>query len=315
MDDLLERLTKLGAGCYIGLTFVGALAYADDLTLLSPSIGGLQDMVSVAQEYGLEYGVKYNAKKTQCIAFSQKATTLARCIHLDGTPIEWANSVKHLGNVINCKCNESDDVQAKRGALVGKINNIMANFGGLTREVVQKIFAKQCSSHYGSQSWNLGDKSIDVYYVGWKNCIRKIWRLPRNSRTVIIDTLGGKQPLLYQLLSRSAKMYESIIHGQNRLVNAVLHAALSIDKSLVRSNIDFAKMLLNVPADKTFSFQEIIQLCRTHSHDVISDHQYACVCSNVVLELNNVIDGTASLEGFALEDVQRLLCSMSSQRI
>jgi hypothetical protein len=31
MDDLLLRLGSSGDGCYIGLNFVGALAYADDI--------------------------------------------------------------------------------------------------------------------------------------------------------------------------------------------------------------------------------------------------------------------------------------------
>jgi len=34
-DDLLLILSKAGVGCFIGLHFVGALAYADDLVLLA----------------------------------------------------------------------------------------------------------------------------------------------------------------------------------------------------------------------------------------------------------------------------------------
>ena len=32
IDDLLLKLSQSGVGCYIGLDFVGALAYADDTT-------------------------------------------------------------------------------------------------------------------------------------------------------------------------------------------------------------------------------------------------------------------------------------------
>ena len=34
IDELLLLLEKLGIGCYIGTMFVGAIGYADDLTLL-----------------------------------------------------------------------------------------------------------------------------------------------------------------------------------------------------------------------------------------------------------------------------------------
>ena len=37
MDDLLLRLSSAGVGCYLGLNFVGALAYADDIVLLAPT--------------------------------------------------------------------------------------------------------------------------------------------------------------------------------------------------------------------------------------------------------------------------------------
>ena len=40
LDILLERLKNNGVGCYIGDKFVGALAYADDLVLMSPSVRG-----------------------------------------------------------------------------------------------------------------------------------------------------------------------------------------------------------------------------------------------------------------------------------
>ena len=39
IDELLQRLSKLGIGCHFGHHFVGSLCYADDLSLLSPSFG------------------------------------------------------------------------------------------------------------------------------------------------------------------------------------------------------------------------------------------------------------------------------------
>ena len=40
-DDLLKRLQETGVGCHMGDHFSGALAYADDITLLSPSRSGM----------------------------------------------------------------------------------------------------------------------------------------------------------------------------------------------------------------------------------------------------------------------------------
>ena len=47
MNELLERLEKQGVGCWIGDKFLGALSYADDLTLICPSASGIQQMARV----------------------------------------------------------------------------------------------------------------------------------------------------------------------------------------------------------------------------------------------------------------------------
>ena len=46
IDKLLLELKRSGYGCHINNTFIGALCYADDVTLLSPSIRGLNAMIS-----------------------------------------------------------------------------------------------------------------------------------------------------------------------------------------------------------------------------------------------------------------------------
>ncbi len=50
-----------GLGCYIGHIFAGALCYADDMKLLSPTRKGLIFVKN------LEFDVNYNEKKTVAI--------------------------------------------------------------------------------------------------------------------------------------------------------------------------------------------------------------------------------------------------------
>ena len=46
-DELITRLSSSRYGCRLSGKFVGALAYADDITLLCPSLHGLQEMVNI----------------------------------------------------------------------------------------------------------------------------------------------------------------------------------------------------------------------------------------------------------------------------
>ena len=60
MDELIFRLKTKGIGCYIGYFYAGCIAYADDLTLLCPSMSGLQNMLAICEKFGYEYSVSYN---------------------------------------------------------------------------------------------------------------------------------------------------------------------------------------------------------------------------------------------------------------
>ena len=45
IDNVLIKLEESGYGCHIRHIFMGALSYADDITLLSPSLRGLNEML------------------------------------------------------------------------------------------------------------------------------------------------------------------------------------------------------------------------------------------------------------------------------
>ena len=66
-DELLRRLQETDVGCHVGHMSYAAFGYADDLLLLSPSIHGLEILVKTSESFASEYGVTFNAKKTECI--------------------------------------------------------------------------------------------------------------------------------------------------------------------------------------------------------------------------------------------------------
>ena len=73
-------------GCHIGLLFVGALAYADDLVLIAPSASAMRHMLQVCDDYAAQYNILFNA------------TIKSKCLycHSVGTPKHGLNSVPHL---------------------------------------------------------------------------------------------------------------------------------------------------------------------------------------------------------------------------
>ena len=65
MDDLLSRLIASQVGCWMGSVYAGSWAYADDLKLLAPTMGALNIMLDICQQYAKEFGVAFNDAMTQ----------------------------------------------------------------------------------------------------------------------------------------------------------------------------------------------------------------------------------------------------------
>ena len=67
IDKLLCKLKRSGLGCRT--SYVGALSYADDITLLCPSIKGLNKMLDICNSFADMYDIQFNAKKSLGIKF------------------------------------------------------------------------------------------------------------------------------------------------------------------------------------------------------------------------------------------------------
>ena len=70
MNELFKELRKSRIGCHIGDMYVGVLVYADDVTLLSPTLSALKSMLQIADKFGKDYNIIFNVKKYQFLVFS-----------------------------------------------------------------------------------------------------------------------------------------------------------------------------------------------------------------------------------------------------
>ena len=63
----------------MGGHYAGALAYADDITLKSPSMTGLRKMSSICEQYASEYDILFNRSKSKLLFFIGRCCNV--CIH------------------------------------------------------------------------------------------------------------------------------------------------------------------------------------------------------------------------------------------
>jgi len=52
IDSMISALRLSDLGCHIGDTYIGCIAYADDIILLSASLGNLQKMLDICYIHG-----------------------------------------------------------------------------------------------------------------------------------------------------------------------------------------------------------------------------------------------------------------------
>ena len=69
IDQLFIDLKEFRCGCHLSNTSMGALSYADDITL--QSIRGLNKMIDICEMLAERFNILVNCKKTVCIQFGE----------------------------------------------------------------------------------------------------------------------------------------------------------------------------------------------------------------------------------------------------
>ena len=85
--------------------YVGSVAYAEDVTLVSPTLHGMQKMLDVCTLFAEENGLIFNSKKSLSIVFVRNShlPVVNSKLTVSGGFLPFKNTVSHLG-VIMVSC-------------------------------------------------------------------------------------------------------------------------------------------------------------------------------------------------------------------
>ena len=94
VDDLL-----VFSGARIADIYCGCVAYADDLTLVSPTVDGMQRMMDICGAFVSQNNLLFNAKKSVSVTFikNRRSSTADPGFQLNGDTLACMESMKHLG--------------------------------------------------------------------------------------------------------------------------------------------------------------------------------------------------------------------------
>ena len=97
VNDLILKLKTAGSGCYIDNLFLGAIMFADDLVLLAPTRGAMQNLISVCERFSDEHCLSFNAKKTKAMIFGKTFDKSISPVLLNSEPVQFVDQWEYLG--------------------------------------------------------------------------------------------------------------------------------------------------------------------------------------------------------------------------
>ena len=300
MDELLTRLQQSDVGCHIGHRFVGALAYADDLTLLAPDQNALACMIQICSAFAAEYLLTFNAKKTVCIKIGAERTNLDT-LRVDNIPVKWEDTCLHLGYKINSRITDTEDCNLKASRFTGQVNRLMGNFGFLSSSVLTRLFTAYCTSFYGAQLWSLGSPAWNRVMTTWRKGVRRILKLPYRTHTWLLPSLLNRPPLQCSLERRFVRFYDSLQKSTNGLARFLALRARHDHSSVIGRNLAYLRCTRGID-DLT-----CVENALAHINDCHRPSQEHLPLSGLASELLRTREGEVLIEGLSGLEVELLL--------
>lgn len=305
MDKLLCTLEESGYGCNIGSFYFGSMGYADDLKLLCPSAYGLQQMIIICENYGDEYGVKYNPVKSVNMMLTNKEGLDPPRIMMKGQEMKWVNKVKDLGNIVRHDLRETDEIMHKKRDFIGRVNNMNVNFRRAPDSILRTIFNGQCAHLYGCEAWNHYDSSIGSFYTTWNKSVRNILNLPYRTHTRFLSQMLKTSHVEDQVLNRFYKMFLTMVNGPNDRVSFLARSMAHKVRSICGRSIRTIAERYEIDSD---SLMKGMHLKKFHSNS-LNDADQRNV--DFIMEIRSVFKYECSVPGFThneLKDIMEFLC-------
>ena len=177
LDKLSISLSSSSVGCKLVDKSFNHLMYADDMTVLAPSVKGLQNLINICASYAEEHEIVFNSSKTVCLCISAKSYKPKHLptVYLNNAHLKYVSSFKYLGFVIIEEFNDSTDVKKQIRSLYARANMLLAKFSHCTSSVKAILFQSYCANMYCSHLWwNYGREIYKRIEVAYNNCFRKL---------------------------------------------------------------------------------------------------------------------------------------------
>ena len=162
-------------GCFVAGVWMGAVMYADDLTLLATNRTMLSKMLALVVEHGASLNLTFSPGKSYCIFFTG-GTTLRRVVYpapllLNGMELHWCESAVHLGHKLHQDLSMNADAKEKRARFISRSVEVRNQFSfAAPPQIIKAVRILTCDA-YGSVLWRLDSPASAAFFNAYTSCI------------------------------------------------------------------------------------------------------------------------------------------------
>ena len=221
LNDLLLDLTYINSGLRIGDVLYNSFAYADDITLINPTVPGLQLLIDRCMDYSMRWRFNFGIKKSNCMVHGKDLLTSSPEWFLGdiklpvtevqetlGTTFSKDGFVKHVENRMRA-CRASYYSLANAGLC----------YPGLSTESKVYTWKTVCvpSLTYGCEAITLSDKQISVMESCQGSLVKQFLGIGKRSHHSKLLQALHIQPVESVVLHKTMNFYNQIFRTENPL--------------------------------------------------------------------------------------------------
>ena len=154
MNNLSVELNSVPIGCTIDQIY-NHLMYADDLAVFAPSAIGLQKLLNICDQFGINNDILYNAKKSAVLIVraDEDLDLVFPNFCLNNNIISKVATAKYLGHIFTEKLSDDDDILRQRRYLYIRGNILKRKFSLCNIATKVELFKSYCTQMYTPHLW------------------------------------------------------------------------------------------------------------------------------------------------------------------
>ena len=198
------------------------MAYADDITLMSTTVTGLQSLINTCVDYSREWKFSFGIAKSKCMVVNDPkfASSVSWSLGTDGHVMHKTDSIEVLGTYFSSKFNADHHVtkciKSARAAFYS-LGKVGLCYPGLATEPKAHLWCTICQPTllYGMECVNLTNVMKNKLNSIQGTCIKSAWGLAkRHHHSNLLEAIGVR-PVDVQIQRRTLSLFRNIIQIQS----------------------------------------------------------------------------------------------------